>query len=353
VNVSSKVRVAVAGATGYAGAELVRLLSAHPCVELVALTSEQHHGRPIAEVYPFLRARVGLTLERLDAAALAGRATLVFTALPHGQSAPVVANLLGRDCRVIDLGADFRLRDPTVYERWYGPHPAAHLLGEAVYGLCEAYREEIRRARLVAVPGCYPTGMLLGILPLVRDGCVADDGVITVDAKSGATGAGRSARTDLLFCEVDETIRAYDVGTHRHAPEMEQEVRRAAGQGGIASVLFVPHLLPLRRGILSTIYVPLSRGSSLARCEDAFRRAYEGEPFIDLRGRGGYASLRDVQGTNRCAVGWWVDEARKTAVVVTAIDNLGKGAAGQAVQCLNLQLGVPETTALDHAALVP
>jgi N-acetyl-gamma-glutamyl-phosphate reductase len=343
----------VAGATGYAGAELVRLLSAHPRVELTALTSEQYHGRRMAEAYPFLRGRVDLILERLHPAELARRAEVIFCALPHGQSAPVIVDLLGSGCRVIDLGADFRLRDVAVYQRWYGEHPAAHLLEEAVYGLCEFYREAIRPARLVAVPGCYPTGMLLGVLPLLRAGCVARGAVIAVDAKSGATGAGRGARTELLFCEVDGTIRAYDVGVHRHTPEMEQEVALAATGGPAPSVLFAPHLLPIRRGILSTIYVPRMPGCSLTRCEEVFQRAYESEPFIDLRGRGAYPSLRDVQGTNRCAIGWWGNDGGETLVVVTAIDNLGKGAAGQAVQCLNLQLGCVETTALEQAALVP
>jgi N-acetyl-gamma-glutamyl-phosphate reductase len=348
---SGKVPVAVAGATGYAGVELVRLLSAHPAVELVALTSEQYQGRPIGEVYPFLRRRLGHVLERLDPAAIARRARIVFTALPHGKSAAAVADFVAAGCRVIDLSADFRLRDPAVYREWYGEHVATALLGEAVYGLAEVYRNAIRAARLVACPGCYPTGMLLGTLPLVRHGCVRTDAPIMIDAKSGATGAGRGARTDLLFCEVAESIRPYNIGMHRHTPEMEQELARAHGEA--LSIIFVPHLLPVRRGILSTIYVPLVDGCGLARCADAFREAYAAEAFVDVLGNGSYPAIRDVQGTNRCAIGWWLDEAARTAVVVTAIDNLGKGAAGQAVQCLNLQLDCPETTGLDHPALVP
>jgi N-acetyl-gamma-glutamyl-phosphate reductase len=351
VKQSKQVPVAVAGATGYAGVEVVRLLSAHPGVVLAALTSEQYHGRAIADVYPFLRGRLSHVLEPLDAAALADRAQTVITALPHGKSALFVAELVRRGCRVLDLSADFRLHDPAAYGRWYGEHPVPALLRDAVYGLVELHREDIRRARLVAVPGCYPTGMLLGVVPLVRHGCARPGATITVDAKSGATGAGRSARTELLFCEVAETVRAYDIGTHRHTPEMEQEL--AAAGGGQWSVLFAPHLLPARRGILTTIYVPLADGCTAARCEEAFRATYAGEPFIDLMGAGVYPAIRDVQGTNRCAIGWWIDEMRRVAVIVTTIDNLGKGAAGQAVQCLNLHLDYPETTGLDQPALVP
>lgn len=345
------ISVAVAGATGYVGAELVRLLSGHPRVRLTALTSEQYHGRPMAEVYPFLRGRVDITLEPLDTASVARRAAVVFAALPHGLAARAVADLLEHGCRVLDLSADFRLRDPEVYARWYAEHPVPALLAEAVYGLPEIHGDAIRGARLVAVPGCYPTGMLLGTVPLIRHGCVAPGGMITVDAKSGATGAGRGARTELLFCEVDDSIRPYSIGVHRHIPEMEQEVRRAGGTD--LTVLFAPHLLPIRRGILSTIYVPLGDGVSAAGCEAVFRDAYARAPFVHLLGADSFPALRDVQGTNRCVIGWWADETRRILVVTTAIDNLGKGAAGQAVQCLNLQIGCDPLTGLDQVALVP
>lgn len=351
MNGSEKVPVAVAGATGYVGVELVRLLSVHPSVELAVLTSEQYQGRAVADVYPFLRGAVSHTLERLDPDVIASRARVAFTALPHGHAAGVVAALLARGGRVIDLSADFRLRDPAVYRRWYGEHPAPELLSEAIYGLPEVHRDEIRTARLVATPGCYPTGMLLGVLPLVRGRCLRRGSVVTVDAKSGATGAGRSTRTDLLFCEVADSIRPYNIGVHRHTPEMEQELHRGGGQG--MSVLFAPHLLPTRRGILSTIYVTLADGRSVADCERALGDTYADAAFVDLLGRDTYPVLRDVQGTNRCAIGWWGDDARGIMVITTAIDNLGKGAAGQAVQCLNLQLGLPETTALNSPALVP
>jgi N-acetyl-gamma-glutamyl-phosphate reductase len=263
----------------------------------------------------------------------------------------VVAELLDRACRVIDLSADFRLRDPVLYQRWYAEHLAPNLLPHAVYGLPEFRADDIRDARLVAVPGCYPTGMLLGVLPLVRHGCIAPGSTVIVDSKSGATGAGRGARTDLLFCEVAESVRPYGIGVHRHNPEMEQEIRLAGAEG--VSVLFAPHLLPVRRGIISTIYASLAPGRSAADCERAWQDAYRGAAFVDLLGSGSYPALRDVQGTNRCAIGWWGDDARHLMVVTTAIDNLGKGAAGQAIQCLNLQLGVGETTGLDGPAVVP
>jgi N-acetyl-gamma-glutamyl-phosphate reductase len=351
VSSAEKIPVAVAGATGYVGAELVRLLCAHPRVDLVGLSSEQYHGQRMSEVYPFLRGRVDHVLQRLDPASLAARARTVFTALPHGAAATTVADLLERGCRVIDLSADFRLRDPAVYARSYTVHPAPELLALAVYGLPEAWRDEIETAQLVATPGCYPTGMLLATIPLLRRGQVRAQATIIVDAKSGATGAGRGARTDLLFCEVAESVRPYSIGVHRHAPEMEQEVARAGGDG--VSVLFAPHLVPLRRGILSTVYVPLAPGTSVADCEAAFRDAYERSPFVHLLGAGVYPALRDVQGTNRCGLGWWGTPGGDTLVVTTAIDNLGKGAAGQAIQCFNIQIGCPEATALDHPALVP
>jgi N-acetyl-gamma-glutamyl-phosphate reductase len=257
----------------------------------------------------------------------------------------VVEELLRRGRRVLDLSADFRLRDAAVYERWYGRHPAPQLLGDAVYGLPELHRERLRDARLVACPGCYPTGALLGLVPLARAGLITEP--VIVDAKSGTTGAGRGAKVEQLFAEVNENFRPYSIGSHRHGPEIEQELAGAGGKGG---VLFVPHLLPVSRGLLSTMYVRTRSEPPLAAL---FARAYEREPFIVLRGDGPPPELREVRGTNRCAIGWRWDAASGHAIVVTAIDNLGKGAAGQAVQCLNLMLGLAETTALEAPALVP
>lgn len=342
---AERVRVAVLGATGYTGVELLRLLARHPAVRLTHLSSEQYRGKRADEVYPFLTGVVDATLAVPDPAAVAEAADVVFAGLPHGASAGLVADCVRRGLRVLDLSADFRLRDVAVYRKWYGEHPAAELLRDAVYGLPELYRDRLRGAKLVAVPGCYPTGALLGLVPLARAGLVREP--VFIDAKSGTTGAGRSAKTEQLFAEVNENFRPYGLDGHRHAPEIEQEL---AAVGAGAGAVFVPHLLPVSRGILSTMYVRAADGAGLG---DLYRRAYADEPFVVLRGEGPPPELREVRGTNRCAIGWrWFPE-RSVAVIVTALDNLGKGAAGQAVQCLNVMLGLPETTALDAPALVP
>jgi N-acetyl-gamma-glutamyl-phosphate reductase len=323
----------------------VRLLARHPAVEIVYLSSEQHRDQTAAAVHPFLAGVVDVRLEAPEAARVADAAEVVFTALPHGAAAPIVRDLRRRGRRVIDLSPDFRLRDAAVYARWYGAHGAPELLGEAVYGLPELYRDAVRGAELVAAPGCYPTAALLGLVPLARAGLVTEP--VVIDAKSGTTGAGRAAKVEQLFAEVNENFRPYALGGHRHRPEIEQELR-VAGAAGAA--LFVPHLLPVSRGILSTMYVRV--GADRPRLEDLFRGAYDGEPFVVLRGETP-PELREVRGTNRCAIGWSWDAASGQAVVVTALDNLGKGASGQAVQCLNLMLGLPETAGLEAPALVP
>jgi N-acetyl-gamma-glutamyl-phosphate reductase len=345
VAVPTRVPVAVLGATGYVGVELLRLLSGHPAVELAVLSAEQHRGRRASDVHPFLAGIVDLPLVAADPA-IAAQAEVVLSALPHGASAPVVREILARGRRVIDLSADFRLRDPAVYARWYTTHPAPELLAEAVYGLPELYRRELRQARLVACPGCYPTGALLGLVPLARAGLLNDS--VVIDAKSGTTGAGRSASVEQLFAEVNENFRAYAIAAHRHGPEIEQELRTA---GATCTPVFVPHLLPVSRGILTTMYVRIRGGPP--PLAELFEQAYGRERFVTLHGDGRPPELREVRGTNRCAIGWRFDEASGQAIIVTAIDNLGKGAAGQAVQCLNLMLGLPETLALDRPALVP
>jgi N-acetyl-gamma-glutamyl-phosphate reductase len=339
------VPVAVLGATGYAGVELLRLLARHPGVSLAFLSSEQYRGRRAADVYPFLSGIVDAPLAAPEPR-LAAAADVVFTALPHGAAAPVVRDLLAQGQRVIDISADFRLRDPAVYARWYTAHPAPELLGQAVYGLPELYRDRLPGARLVAAPGCYPTGALLGLVPLARAGLLTEP--VVIDAKSGTTGAGRGAKVEQLFAEVNENFRPYSIGAHRHAPEIEQELHAAGARAG---ALFVPHLLPVSRGILSTMYIRIP--GDPPPLAEIFTKAYRDEPFVILAGEGDPPTLHDVRGTNRCSVGWRWDAATKQAVVVTAIDNLGKGAAGQAVQCLNLLLGLPETAGLDAPALVP
>jgi N-acetyl-gamma-glutamyl-phosphate reductase len=315
-------------------------------VEIAFVSSEQYRGRRASEVYPSLAGVVESTLRAPEPDDVAGAADVVFTALPHGATAPLVRALLARGLRVIDLSADFRLHDPAVYGRWYGAHEAPELLSEAVYGVPEFYRERIRGARLVANPGCYPTGALLGLVPLARAGLLHEP--VTIDAKSGTTGAGRGAKVEQLFAEVNENFRPYSIGVHRHGPEIEQELRAA---GATAPLLFVPHLLPVSRGILSTMYVRVPAGRP--PLEALYAQAYAHEAFVVVRGEGAPPELREVRGTNRCVIGWRWDAATSQAIIVTAIDNLGKGAAGQAVQCLNVMLGLAEDTGLDAPALVP
>ncbi len=343
------IRVAVVGATGYTGAELIRYLARHPLVRLTAVTSEQSAGKALADVHPSVRNKLDLQLESFDPARIAAAAEFAFTALPQGTSATGVAALLERGLRVVDLGADFRLRDPAEYARWYVPHPAPQLLAEAVYGLTEFSRAALPKARLVANPGCYPTAALLGLLPLLERDLIEREGIV-IDAKSGVTGAGRTVAAEYLFTEVDDNLRAYKIGQHRHTPEIEQQLRLLGG--GDPSLIFVPHLLPIRRGILTTMYVRPKAGADAAALEAAFRARYAQERFVVLSGARP-PEIRDVVGTNDCAIGWTVDPRSRLAVIVTVIDNLGKGAAGQAVQNFNVMLGLPETTALDHLALVP
>jgi N-acetyl-gamma-glutamyl-phosphate reductase len=343
------IRVAVVGATGYAGAELIRYLARHPDVRLVAATSEQSAGKLLADVLPSVREKLDLRLQMFDPLAIAAAAEVAFTALPQGTSATGVAALLDRGCKVVDIGADFRFRDPAEYERVYLPHPVPHLLPEAVYGLTEYCRRTLPGARLVANPGCYPTSALLGLLPLFEHDLIEPDGIV-IDAKSGVTGAGRNVSAEYLFAEVDDNLRAYKIGQHRHAPEIEQQLRPYLRPD--QAVTFVPHLLPIRRGILSTMYLQPRAGVSAARLEEAYRARYGGERFIVLS-KERPPEIRDVVGTNDCAIGWTLDGRSGRAVIVSVIDNLGKGAAGQAVQNFNVMMGLPETTGLDHLALAP
>ena len=341
----TRVRVAVIGATGYVGAELLRVLSRHPGVDLVFASSEQYRGKRASDVYPALIGHADLVLEAPEPELAAKRAEVVFTALPHGASAPIVAALRRLAKTVVDQSADFRLRDPKGYATWYGDHhPAPELVGEAVFGIPELYRDALRRTRLVAVPGCYPTCALLGLVPLARAGLLREP--VIVDAKSGTTGAGRGAKVEQLFAEVNETFRPYAVAAHRHGPEIDQELRVA---GASAGALFVPHLLPISRGMLCTMYVRVEREPALAKL---FEDAYAREPFVVLRGATP-PTIAEVRGTNRCAIGWRFDAATGYAIVMTAIDNLGKGAAGNGVQSMNVVLGLPETTGLEASALVP
>ncbi len=344
-------RVAVVGASGYTGLELLRILLRHPTFEIVAVTSEQRAGRPVGDAFPSLRSRLDLRFESADAAALAGRIDLAFTALPHAASAPTVKALRAAGARVVDLSADFRLRDLTTYAKWYTDHPAPELLGEAVYGLPEVYREGVRGTSLVAAPGCYPTGTLLPLLPLLREGLVEREG-IHVDAKSGVSGAGRKLADDYLFAELDGNCMAYKVGhAHRHAPEIEQEAGLAAG--GEGRVTFVPHLLPTARGIATSVFLRPVPGAEATRARGALESAYAAEPFVRVLPEGETPTLHAVRGTNFCDVALVADERNHTWILLSTLDNLGKGASGQAVQCANLLAGVEETLGLLEVAPNP
>ena len=342
-------KVAVVGASGYTGLELLRILLRHPELEIAAVTSEQRAGQPVGEVFAALRGRLDLDFEAADPAALAGRVELAFTALPHAASAAAVAALRAAGCRVVDLSADFRLHSRETYERWYGPHPAPALLEEAVYGLPELHREALRGAELVAAPGCYPTSVLLPLAPLLCAGLVETRG-IHVDAKSGVSGAGRTLAEGYLFAELDGNCRAYQPGhAHRHAPEIEQEAGVAAGEE--VRVTFVPHLLPTTRGIATSVYVR-PRGD-VARARRVLEEAYADEPFVRVLPEGEPPSLQSVRGTNFCDVALFEDARNDTWILLSTLDNLCKGASGQAVQCANLVCGLPETMGLLDTAPQP
>lgn len=345
-----KTKVGIIGATGYTGMELLRLLLHHPEVEVTALTSQKFAGVPIDQVFPSLAKRLPLKCEELAVEQISKKTDFVFTAVPHKTAMETVPLFYRSGKRVVDLSADFRLKDPEVYERWYQKHTAPDLLGESVYGLPELHREKIRSAKIVGNPGCYPTGALIGLIPLIKRGLISPEGIV-IDSKSGASGAGRDVVLESLFCEVNEGVKAYKIFAHRHTPEIEQELSLLA-QKKIA-VTFVPHLIPMDRGILTTLYVHLTKRMKAEELLNAFQEYYEGEPFVRLYPKGKLPNTKDVRGSNLCDIGVAVSEADGRAVVVTAIDNLVKGASGEAIQNMNIMLGYPEAMGLDVIPLAP
>jgi len=343
------IKVGIAGASGYTGAELLRLLANHPRVRIAALTSEKQAGESIAKTFPSLLGLVDLPCESLASCALEDKCDLIFSALPHREGMPVVGRLIQAGKKVIDLSADFRLKDHGTYEKWYGvEHTHKDLLPRAVYGLPEIHRGEIKKAQLVANPGCYPTGAILGLAPLLKSGCIDPFGII-VDSKSGTSGAGRNAGLPLLFAECNEGVKAYNIAAHRHTPEMEQELNGVAGKG--VKVTFSPHLVPTNRGILSTLYARLLQDQTLDQILELYKKFYAGEPFVRVLDKGKLANTRYVLGSNYCDIGLAQDG--RTLIVTTAIDNLMKGASGAAVQNMNLLCGFPEETGLKGAGLFP
>ncbi len=344
------IKVGIFGGSGYTGQELMRLLSGHPEVKVVAATSRRFAGKPVSEVYPVLTGRTDLVYTNETPDAMAGQADFVFLALPHGVSMEIVPLFVRAGRKVVDLSADFRIHDPAAYEKWYGKHSAVGLLPAAVYGLPELHRAEIRKASLTANPGCYPTSIILGLAPVLRSQWV-DPGSVIADSKSGVSGAGREPLIGSLFCEVDGGFKAYKVGSHRHTPEIEQELGLLAGRG--MTISFTPHLLPVKRGILSTIYAKLEKDVTVDDAVALYREFYREEPFVRVCRAGQFPNLSSVVGSNFCDIGVAVDKRTGRLIVVSVIDNLIKGASGQAIQNMNLMCGLPEGTGLPQVALYP
>ncbi len=341
------IRVGVVGGTGYTGVELLRLLAQHPMVELVAVTSRAEAGTPVADLFPSLRGRVGLKFSD-PAAAKLETCDLVFFATPNGIAMQQAPALLDAGVRVIDLAADFRIKDVALWEKWYGQrHACPDRVAGAVYGLPEVNRDKIRGARLIANPGCYPTATQLGFLPLVEAGCV-DYAHLIADAKSGVSGAGRKAETHLLFAEASDNFKAYGVPGHRHLPEIRQGLSLAAGHE--VGLTFVPHLTPMIRGIHATLYARINREEDF---QALFERRYAAEPFVDVLPAGSHPETRSVRAANICRIAVHRPQGGDTLVVLAVIDNLVKGAAGQAMQNMNLMFGFDECAGLSQIPVLP
>ncbi|HLO26484.1 MAG TPA: N-acetyl-gamma-glutamyl-phosphate reductase [Geobacteraceae bacterium] len=344
-------KVAIVGASGYTGIELLRILNAHPEVAVTCVTSEQSAGKRISDIFPSVRGRCDMVLESLEPVRIAGKADFIFTALPHKAAMEVVPTFRKLGKRVVDLSADYRLQDAGEYAKWYEPHMSPELLPKAVYGLPELRRAKIAGAGLVANPGCYPTSVILGLAPLLKKKLI-DPATIIADSKSGVSGAGRSAKVDNLFCEVNDGFKAYGVGgVHRHIPEIEQELSLLAGKQVVIS--FTPHLVPMDRGILSTIYATPVKPVTTGALIKVYNDFYHGEAFVRVLSEGCFPSTAFVRGSNFCDIGLTVDSRTGRVIVVSAIDNLIKGASGQAVQNMNIMCGFPENLGLESLPLFP
>lgn len=343
-------RISILGATGYTGSELLRILYGHPEAEVVHVTSESHQGETLSSVFPHLRGLYDLTLESLSSLSSIGRdSDAVFIGMPAGHAMDIGKQLAEFPVRIIDLGADFRFRDPSVYEAWYH---LPHTYGDAprVYGLAELYREEIRSAKIIGNAGCFTTASILAAAPLLKYH-LADPRSVICDAASGVSGAGRSPKLGNHFPELYDNFKAYNAAHHRHTPEIEQALSDLAGEEVLVN--FTPHLAPMARGILSTCYVSLLPGVTAGDVDGAYQAMYGKEPFIRLLGRGAYPETKYVRGSNFCDLGWHIDERTGRVIALSAIDNLVKGAAGQAVQNFNIAFGLPETMGLPMVPLYP
>lgn len=344
-------KVAVCGGSGYTGAELLRILYLHPEATITAVTSEKSAGKKVSSVFPHLHHYDHLNYETLDKSRLLSKADIFFMALPHAASQEAVHFFFENGKKVIDISADYRISDPMVYEQWYKtPHNYKETLKSAVYGLPELNREKIQKASLIANPGCYPTSAILGLYPAIKKNLIELDNII-VDSKSGTTGAGRKAAVDFSYCEVNEGFKAYGIGVHRHTPEIEQELTLIAGRNIIIN--FTPHLLPMDRGIISTIYAKLRKNLDTSELISVYRGIFASEPFIRILDEGIYPNTKNVRGSNFCEIGIQVVKRTNSVIIVSAIDNLVKGASGQAVHNMNIMMGFKETTALQAPALFP
>ena len=343
----SKIKVGIVGGTGYTGVELLRLLALHPNAELTVITSRGEAGLPVADMFPSLRAFVNLTFSdpaQVDLSVC----DVVFFATPNGIAMQQTKELLAKGVRVIDLAADFRIKDIATWEKWYGmTHACPELVAEAVYGLPEINREKIKQAKLVANPGCYPTAVQLGFMPLLESG-VIDPTFLVADAKSGVSGAGRKAEVHALLAEAGDNFKAYGVSGHRHLPEISQGLKTMANKA--VGLTFTPHLLPMIRGIHATLYAKLTQSVDLQKL---FEARYANEPFVDVLPKGSHPETRSVRGSNQCRIAVHQPQGGDTVVILSVIDNLVKGAAGQAVQNMNIMFGFNETTGLDIVPLLP
>jgi len=343
-------KVAIIGASGYTGLELMRLSVQHPEIELIAVTSEKFSGMKVNEVFPSLTDKVMLFFHSLSEGKYINDADFIFTALPHSDAMGVVPKFLKPGKKIVDLSADFRFNDPLLYEKWYQKHTAPELLPEAVYGLSELYRENIKKAQLVANPGCYPTAALLALAPVLTKGWIETNSII-VDAKSGISGAGRSVVLSSLYAEVNEGVKAYKVATHQHTPEMKQELSRIAQKE--VSLSFTPHLIPMSRGIIATVYTTLSIEISEKEVLDLYKKYYEKDNFIIVCPQGIFPSTNQVKGTNCCTLSIAIDSGTNRLIIVSAIDNLLKGGAGQAIQNMNIMSSMKEDLGLSQPGLFP
>ena len=344
-------RVGIIGVSGYTGVELARILAGHPHATVTLATSRQYEGKQLSEIYPNLRNCLDIQCTNPAQDAIADEADFFFTAVPHKTAMDIVPPLLEAGKKVVDLSADFRIRDIATYEQWYQKHTSSGYVEEAVYGLPELYRNKIKTARLVANPGCYPTSVNLGLAPLLRTNLI-DPATVIIDSKSGTSGAGRSASLATLYCEVADGFKAYKVGgTHRHIPEIEQELTLLAGVP--VTVSFTPHLLPISRGILSTMYASIHTDVSESDLSALYNDAYREEPFVRICPQGSHPATQHVRGSNFCDIGFSLDPRTNRLIVLSAIDNIGKGAAGQAIQNMNLMNGFDEQAGLAGAPFFP